>query len=230
MNRTSDSSRRRFLQRSVFATGASVFGFPAVVSSKSPNSKMNIGFIAAGGRGGAHVSEAKKMPELVDVIAMCDVNSKNLEYASAQFPKARTYKDFREMHANMNDIDAVFIATTEHTHAFATLPALRAGKHVYCEKPLTRDVHECRVVMEAAAKANVTTQMGTQMHATPNYRRIVELVQSGAIGPVREAHVWVGRAWGLQSEADAKTNKDRIYVAERPTAKETPPADLDWDL
>src|SRR4051812_17054747 len=76
------SSRRRFLQRSLLASGASVLGFPAVVSSKSPNSKMNIAFIAAGGRGGAHVAEAKKMPELVDVIALCDVNSKNLEYAA----------------------------------------------------------------------------------------------------------------------------------------------------
>src|SRR3954467_8584498 len=135
MNRTV-SSRRRFLQRSVFATGASVIGFPAVVSAKSPNSKMNIAFIAAGGRGGSHVAEAKKMPQLVDVIAMCDVNSKNLEYAAAGFPGVRTYKDFRELHTKMDDIDAVFIATTEHTHAFATLPALRAGKHVYCEKPL----------------------------------------------------------------------------------------------
>src|ERR1043165_2880577 len=111
MNRiVSSSSRRTFLQRSLFATGASALGFPAVVSSKSPNSKMNIGFIAAGGRGGAHVSEAKNMTELVDVIAMCDVNSKNLEYAAAQFPQARTYKDFRELHANMKDI-----RSEEHT-------------------------------------------------------------------------------------------------------------------
>src|SRR3569832_855523 len=158
---------------------------------------MIFAFFAVCGRGGAHVSEAKKMPELVDVIAMCDVNSKNLEYASAQFPQARTYKDFREMHANMNDIDAVFIATTEHTHAFATLPALRAGKHVYCEKPLTRDVHECRVVMETAAKAGVTTQMGTQMHASANYHRVVELVQSGVLGQVHEVHTWVSRSWGM---------------------------------
>ncbi|HEY2574666.1 MAG TPA: Gfo/Idh/MocA family oxidoreductase, partial [Verrucomicrobiaceae bacterium] len=119
---TSSISRRRFLQRSLSATGASVVGFPAVVSSKSPNAKMNIGFIAAGGRAGAHIKEAQNMPQLVDVVAMCDVNSKNLEYAAAQFPGVRTYKDFREMHAKMDDIDAVFIATTEHTHAFATIP------------------------------------------------------------------------------------------------------------
>src|ERR1700749_1446927 len=91
-------SRRRFLQRSLFATGASVLGFPAVVSSKSPNSKLNIAFIATGGRGGAHVAEAKKMTELLDVVALCDVNSKNLEYVAASYPQARTYKDYRELH------------------------------------------------------------------------------------------------------------------------------------
>lgn len=231
------SSRRRFLQRSLFATGASVLGFPAIVSAKSPNAKMNIAFIAAGGRGGAHVSEAKKMPELVDVIALCDVNSKNLEYAAGSFPQARTYKDFRELHTKMDDIDAIFIATTEHTHAFATLPALRAGKHVYCEKPLTRDVHECRVVMEAAAKAGVTTQMGTQMHATPNYHRVVELVQSGVLGQVHEVHTWVSRSWGMQSRAEAEANGDLFvkaglldYIDKMPTEALNVPPQLDWDL
>jgi hypothetical protein len=88
----STSSRRQFLQRSVLATGASVLGFPAIVSARSPNSKMNLALIATGGRGGAHVSEAKKMAELVDVVSMCDVNAKNLEYATGLFPQARTYR------------------------------------------------------------------------------------------------------------------------------------------
>ena len=122
------------------------------------------------------------------------------------------------------------VSTTEHTHAFATLPALRLGKHVYCEKPLTHDVHEARVIREAAAKAKVATQMGTQIHASDNYRRVVELIQTGAIGPVSEAHVWVGRAWGRQSEAASKAHGDIVFVNERPSRTEPVPPGLDWDL
>ena len=110
------------------------------------------------------------------------------------------------------DFDAVVVATAEHTHAFATLPALQLKKHVYCEKPLTRDVHEARIIRAAAARAGVATQMGTQIHAGSTYRRVVELVQSGAIGTVRECHVWVSRAWGRhasQAEATAKPAVDR---------------------
>ena len=238
MHRTaSTSSRRRFLQHSLLATGASTLGFPAILSAKSPNSKMNIAFIGSGGRGGSHVSEAKKMPELVDVIALCDVNSKNLEYAAAQFPQARTYADYRELHTKMDDIDAVFVSTTEHTHAFAVLPALRARKHVYCEKPLTRDVREARVVMEAAAKADVTTQMGTQMHSSPNYHRVVELIQSGAIGQVSEVHTWVSRSWGMQTRDEAETNGDLFvkaglldYIDKMPTQGIAVPTQVNWDL
>jgi predicted dehydrogenase len=238
MNRNaSDSSRRRFLQHSTFVAGASVLGFPAIVSSKSPNSKMNLAFIGSGGRGRSHVSEAKKMEALVDVIALCDVDSKTLEYVGADFPKARTYKDYRELHTKMDDIDAVFVATTEHTHAFAVLPALRAKKHVYCEKPLTRDVHECRVVMEEAAKADVTTQMGTQMHSSPTYHRTVELIQGGAIGQVSEVHTWVDRSWGMQTRAEAEANGDLFvkaglldYIDKMPTEGVAVPPQIDWDL
>ena len=122
------------------------------------------------------------------------------------------------------------VSTTEHTHAFATLPALRLGKHVYCEKPLTHNVYEARVIREAAAKAKVATQMGTQIHAGENYRRVVELIQTGAIGPVNAVHVWVGRAWGRQSAEAAKRNGDIVHVEERPAGSEPVPAGLDWDL
>jgi len=124
----------------------------------------------------------------------------------------------------------VVVSTTEHTHAFATLPALKMGKHVYCEKPLTRDVHEARLITEAAREAGVATQMGTQIHASDNYRRVVELVQSGAVGPIREAHVWVDRAWGWQSKEDAEANKDRVWSFETPTESMPVPDYLDWDL
>lgn len=113
--------------------------------------------------------------------------------------------------------------------------ALKAGKHVYCEKPLTHGIWESRQIRLAAAAARahgkpVSTQMGTQIHAGDNYRRVVELVQSGIVGPIKECHVWVGRAWGLQSEADSKKNKDIVFVTDRPKEAQTPPPFLDWDL
>ena len=95
--------------------------------------------------------------------------------------------------------------------------ALKHKKHVYCEKPLTHDVWEARQIRLAAAEAGVTTQMGIQIHATDNYRRVVEIIQSGAIGPVREVHVWVSRAWGWQSKEAAERNQDIVFAQERPT-------------
>ncbi|MDZ4686887.1 MAG: Gfo/Idh/MocA family oxidoreductase, partial [Planctomycetaceae bacterium] len=168
--------------------------------------------------------------ETINVVSLCDVNGQNLGKASAEYPMARTYADFRRLYDEHRDLDAVVVSTTEHTHAYATLPALKLGKHVYCEKPLTQNVVEARLVTAAAAEAGVITQMGTQIHGMPNYRRVVELIRTGAIGPVREAHVWVSRAWGLQSKADAETHKDIVYVTERPTEAMTPPAHLNWDL
>ncbi len=165
------------------------------------------------------------------IVALCDVNEANLSKAKMDAPEARTYRDFRELYAKETEnIDAVVVSTTEHTHAFATLPALRAGKHVYCEKPLTRDVVECRKVMEEAAKAGVVTQMGTQIHAEDNYRRVVELIRAKTIGNVKEVHVWVSRTWGRQSPEDAEKYKDVVSTQERPTETVEPPAELDWDL
>ena len=146
-------------------------------------------------------------------------------------PRAKRFVDFRKSFDHANLFDAVVVSTCEHTHAFATLPALQLGKHVYCEKPLTHNVWEARVIREAAAGAKVATQMGTQIHAGDNYRRVVELIQSGAIGAVREAHVWVSRAWGWHaSEAAAKRAKDIVFVQQRPTDSDPVPAKLNWDL
>jgi predicted dehydrogenase len=132
-------------------------------------------------------------------------------------PKAKRFSDFRRVYDEANRFDAVVVSTPEHTHAAAALPALQLGKHIYLEKPLSYNVHEARVLREAAAKAGVATQMGTQIHASENYRRVVELIKSGAIGPVTEAHVWVSRAWGRQSPEDAEKNRDIVSVLERPS-------------
>ena len=150
-------------------------------------------------------------------MALCDVYEPAIDRAARHHPQARRCRDFRKLYDHASEFDAVVVSTTEHTHAFATLPALQLGKHVYCEKPLTHNIWEARVIREAAAKAKVATQMGTQIHAGDNYRRVVELIQTGAIGPVHEVHVWVGRAWGRQSEEAAKRNKDIVFVTERPS-------------
>src|SRR5262249_54244339 len=152
--------------------------------------------------------------------------------AAKKAPKAKKFRDFRKLYHDLKDgdFDAVVVSSTEHTHAFATLPALERKKHVYCEKPLTHNLREARIITEAAKKAGVATQMGTQIHATGNYRRVVELVQGGAIGPVREAHVWVSRAWGWQSPEDAKRHGDIVSITDRPKGDAKIPRGLDWDL
>ncbi len=223
MQRT-DLNRRRFLK----TAAASTLGFPAITRCQSPNSKLQLGMIGVGGRGRSHLLAVEKAGE--QMVAMVDVNENMLGAALDKHPEARSYGDFRDFFEKMDDIDAVFVSTTEHTHAFATLPPLRAGKHVYCEKPLTRDVHECRIVTEAAAKAGVHTQMGTQIHASENYRRVVEAIESGAIGQVSEVHVWTSRAWGWQTKEQAEANKDRIYTPDTPERGMPVPDGLDWDL
>lgn len=142
----------------------------------------------------------------------------------------RKYNDFRRVFDHASEFDAVVVSTCEHTHAFATMLALKHGKHVYCEKPLTHNIWEARQIREAAVAAKVTTQMGIQIHAGENYRQVVELIQAGAIGPVREAHVWVSRAWGRQDQAASLRNGDIVFVNERPETADPIPTGLDWDL
>ena len=221
-------SRRDILKQSVAAGTMALVG-SRITQAQSASRKLRLAFIGVGGRGHANLTTMAKDPD-VQVVALCDVNGRNLDSAYQKFPEARTFKDFRKLYESTDDIDGVVVSTSEHTHAFATMPALRLGKHVYCEKPLTLNVTEARLITEAAKTAGVVTQMGTQVHASANYHRVVELIQSGAIGNVTEAHVWVSRAWGLQSEADAAANKDIVAVAERPKDVIEPPDYLDWDL
>lgn len=220
-------SRRSFLGTSMAAAGAAIFGFPAIVRAQNLNDKLNIALIGAGGRGQGNLGGVSSE----NITALCDVNEKNLEGTARHFPNARKEKDFRRLYDHAAEFDAVVVSTAEHTHAFATLPALQLGKHVYCEKPLTHGIWEARIIREAAAKANVATQMGTQIHAENNYRRVVELIQTGAIGAVSEVHVWVSRAWGWHgSEEAAREAKDIVTVQDRPAETHPVPEGLDWDL
>lgn len=224
----SAKTRRHFLAGS---TAMAVSSTLAVHSSAraAAQSKLRVASIGAGGRGGANLNAVAKDAE-VQIVALCDVNRRNLQAAHKQHPDARTYVDFRKLYQEADDIDAVIVSTTEHTHAYATLPALKMGKHVYCEKPLTHNVHEARLITQVAAEAGVATQMGTQIHSSDNYRRVVELIQGGAIGDVDEAHVWVARGWGLQSREESDAHQDRVFVTERPSEEMPVPDYLEWDL
>ena len=223
---THSLSRRSFLRKSAIVAGAATLGAPATIRAQNLNERLNIAIIGAGGRGAGNLDAVKSE----NIVALCDVNEASLAPAAAKYPKARTFADFRKLYDFAKEFDAVVVSTTEHTHAFATLPALQLGKHVYCEKPLTHDVWEARIIREAAAKAKVATQQGTQIHAGDNYRRVVELIQTGAIGPVREVHVWVSRAWGWQTKEEAEQAKDIVFVQKRPEAADEVPKGLDWDL
>jgi predicted dehydrogenase len=217
-------TRREFVG-SAFATAGLVAGAPAFLRGQNLNNKLNIAMVGVGGRGGANLKGVASE----NVVVLCDVDSNAVEAAAPRYPEARKFTDFRKVFDRPGAFDAVVVSTCEHTHAFVTLLALRAGKHVYCEKPLTYNIAEARLVRETAATLNLATQMGNQGHASDNHRRVKELIQAGAIGPVREVHVWVNRAWGLQSEEAAQRNKDILFVTERPRA-EPVPAGLDWDL
>ena len=220
-------SRRRFLGASLAGTAAA-FSAPAILTAANAGDKLRVAVIGCGGRGAGNLESVLGEK----VVAVCDVNGKALEAAAAKAPDAKRFSDYRRLYDELppGDYDAVVVSTTEHTHAFATLPALRARKHVYCEKPLTHNVREARIVTDAARIAGVATQMGTQIHADANYRRVVELVKGGAIGDVQEVHVWVGRAWGLQTPEEAKQNGDIVAVQDRPAGSSPIPPFLDWDL
>ena len=186
-------TRRDFLPRSA-AIGAATLAVPAFVHAKSPNAKLDVAIIGPCGRGEAQLEAAGAME---NVVAVCDIDDNNLAAVARRYPKAKAYVDFRKMLAEMDkSIDAVMVSTPDHTHAPASAMAMRLGKHCYCEKPLANSVYETRVLGELAEEKKLVTQMGTQIHAEDNYRRVVELIQSGAIGPVREVLAWCVRDWG----------------------------------
>jgi predicted dehydrogenase len=186
-----------------------------------PSGKLNIGVIGSGGRGTDDIEGVKTE----NIVALCDVDQQRATGIQKRFPKANTYQDFRVMLEKQKEIDAVIVATPDHTHAVASMAAIQLGKHVYCEKPLTRTVHEARALAQAAAKAKVATQMGNQGMAFEGNRLIKEWIGAGAIGPVREVHVW----------SDRPTHRGKMPLwwpqgIERPTDTPPIPAHLDWDL
>jgi predicted dehydrogenase len=184
-------NRRTFLKQSAVAgAGIMVLKSGILKAGQSPNGKLNIAVIGVGGRGAGNMNAVSGE----NIVALCDVNEQNLAKAAERFGQAKTYIDWRKC-LEQKDIDAVVCSTTDHTHAFINVWAMNRGKHVYCEKPLANSVHEARVVRETYLKNKhkLATQMGTQIHASDNYRRMVELIRRGAIGTVENARVWCSR-------------------------------------
>jgi predicted dehydrogenase len=193
----SQLSRRRFLQVAATA-GASGIGTDVLFAQEkkaSANERLAVGVIGVAGQGAYNLGGVAGAGAGAAIVALCDTDENRAGKAREQFPDAKFHTDFRRL-LDQKGLDAVVVATPDHTHAVATVAALKAGLHVYCEKPLTHTVREARIVAETAAKHKRVTQMGTQIHAGDNYRRVVELVQAGVIGPVREVHVWCGKSWG----------------------------------
>ena len=215
-------------RRSFLATAGAVTAFMVLprhvlgrASQASPNSKLNIAGIGIGGQGGADLREVNSQ----NIVALCDVDWDYADKTFKQYPAAKQYKDFRQMLDKEKSIDAVVVGTPDHNHAIVSITAIKMGKHVYCEKPLTRTVYEARAVAKAARAAKVATQMGNQGMAFEGNRLINEWLADGAIGPVREVHVW----------SDRPTHRGKMPLwwaqgVERPKETAAVPDTLDWDL
>jgi predicted dehydrogenase len=177
-----------------------------------PSEKLNIAGVGVGGMGASDLQSC----DGENIVALCDVHDSYAAKTFEAYPKAKVYKDYRRMLDKQKDIEAVVVATPDHTHARIAMAAIKAGKHVYVEKPLAYSIYEVRKLTEAARQAKIATQMGNQGHASEDIRNVCEWIADGAIGAVREVHAWTTHAVWPQG-------------IERP--KETPPVpdDLDWD-
>ncbi|MEN6337796.1 MAG: Gfo/Idh/MocA family oxidoreductase [Phycisphaerales bacterium] len=215
-------TRRGFLRGAALAgSGLVILSNSRLVRGTQANSKLNMAAIGIAGRGGDDVAGVASE----NLVALCDVHESHAAKTFVKFPSAKKYRDFRKMLDEIHSqIDAVVIGTPDHTHAPAAAMAMRLGKHCYCEKPLTHSVYEARVLATIAGEKKLVTQMGTQIHAEANYRRVVELVQTGAIGSIGEVHVWMGA--DLKGPA-VPTDRSQPQA---PTDTPDVPADLDWDL
>ena len=213
------SSRRRFL-KAAGAIGAAGAAFIPKLLSAPPNSKLNHACIGVGGMGGNDFKNFLSHPR-VRIAAICDVDRPRLAGPGKKCPGARRYQDWRELLAAEGDkIDSVNIAVPDHMHAAITLTALRARKHVYCQKPLCHDVAECRAVASAAAKAGVVTQLGTQYASGIGDRMGVQFIRKGIVGKIKRVILCSNRPGAIE--------KYRLK-GPRPPKGEKPPAGLDWD-
>jgi predicted dehydrogenase len=209
------TNRRTFLQTSTAAgVGFWVTGGLNAAESKSPNEKIQLGCIGVGGKG---ESDVRNVSEFGKIYALCDVDSTKLKGMSIRYKTQHNFADFREMLDKLGDqIDAVTVSIPDHCHAAATAKAMKAGKHVYCQKPLTHTIWEARRLGEIAREKGVATQMGNQYTAFNPMRRAAHQIKAGQLGDVKEVHVWTNRPIWPQG-------------GPRPSGQPVPPT-LNWDL
>ena len=179
----------------------------------APSDKLNIAAVGAGGMGANNIDHCRRE----NIVALCDVDDRRAASTFNKFPDAKRYRDFRKMLETEKNIEAVIVATPDHTHAVVAMMAIKMGKHVYVQKPLTRSVGEARKLTEAARQYKVATQMGNQGHSSEGLRQVCEWIWDGAIGPVHEVHCFTNRPVWKQP-------------VQRPTEEAEAPETLDWDL
>ncbi len=179
--------RSTISRRSFLAASAGLAAAPRALRARGTNEKLNVAVIGVANRGAANLAGVAHE----NVVALCDVDPENAKKAREQFPKAAFFTDYRQLFDKAHKtFDAVVVSTPDHTHAHPSCVAMALGKHVYCEKPLAETVTEVRAMRALAAKQKVVTQMGTQIHAENNYRRVVETVRAGLLGDIKKVAVW----------------------------------------
>ena len=204
-------SRRAFLRNTTLVLGAAAAA-PAFLRGQNLNTKINCACIGVGGKGSSDTAGCAKE----NIVALCDADTGTLDKAGVKYPKAQRFQDFRKLFEKVKEIDAVTVSTPDHMHAPASVMAMKMGKHVFCQKPLTHSVYEARMMRQLAKDKKLATQMGNQGSAGAGLRRAVEVVQAGVIGPVRQLHVWSNRPIWPQG-------------LERPQGEDPVPPTLDWD-
>ena len=226
--KSNEEQNRKISRRDFMGAAATVTAFTILPRSVlggrgniAPNEKLNIAGIGVGGQGGSDLRALSSQ----NIVALCDVDWRQASRTFKRYPNAKKYKDFRRMlDEEDKNIDAVVVATPDHVHAVASMAAIKRDKHVYCEKPLTHSVYEARMIAKAAREHKVATQMGNQGQASEGTRLMCEYIWAGAIGPVREVHVWTDRP--LRGINDVYWPQG----VDRPTDKPPVRDNLDWDL
>ncbi len=209
----SDLNRRSFLRQLTTAAAAIPLATSGIVRAAAGD-KLHLACVGVGGKGESDMLETSVGQH---VVALCDIDSQRLAKAAARFPQAKLYSDWRKM-LEQKDIDAVTVSTPDHTHAPVSMAAMSLGKHVYTQKPLTHSVFEARQLTKAARENNVVTQMGIQHHSSARIQTAVQLIAQGAIGPVREVHVWTDRPGSFWKQG-----------LNRPQGGDTVPSHVDWE-
>ncbi|UCD50234.1 MAG: Gfo/Idh/MocA family oxidoreductase [Phycisphaerales bacterium] len=217
MGDSSKATRRQFIKSATSAIGAFTLVPRHVLGQGQtpPSEKLNVACIGIGGRGGATLNGVRGE----NIVALCDVDMRRAGDAFAKHPKAKAHRDYRRLLDEMDEqIDAVTVATPDHTHAVIAMDAIKRGKHVYCEKPLAHSIHEVRALQKAAREHKVVTQLGNQGHSFDTIRTFCEWIWDGAIGEVGEVHAACGSVYSTIDQLPRLKEKHEV------------PEELDWDL